>query len=68
MKRGMIMKTKTKFVTLLLLAGCFIVQAQQKNPNIVIIWGDDIGQTNISTYSMGIMGYKTPNIDEIALR
>ena len=39
--------------------------AQQK-PNIVIIWGDDIGQSNISAYSRGLMGYKTPNIDRIA--
>jgi arylsulfatase A-like enzyme len=35
-------------------------------PNIVIIWGDDIGQTNVSAYSMGVMGYKTPNIDRVA--
>ncbi|BHH85895.1 arylsulfatase [Desulforhopalus sp. 52FAK] len=35
-------------------------------PNIVVIWGDDIGQTNISAYSRGMMGYKTPNIDSIA--
>ena len=35
-------------------------------PNIVIIWGDDIGQSNISAYSMGVMGYRTPNIDSIA--
>ena len=39
--------------------------AQQK-PNIVIIWGDDIGQSNISAYSRGVMGYKTPNIDRVA--
>jgi len=32
-------------------------------PNILIIWGDDIGITNISAYSDGIMGYHTPNID-----
>src|SRR5262245_17371473 len=37
-----------------------------KKPNIVIIWGDDIGQSNISAYTMGLMGYKTPNIDSIA--
>jgi arylsulfatase len=41
-------------------------QAQQPKPNIVIIWGDDIGQSNISAYSHGVMGYKTPNIDRIA--
>ena len=37
-----------------------------KNPNIVIIWGDDIGQSNISAYTKGMMGYKTPNIDRVA--
>ena len=35
-------------------------------PNILVIFGDDIGQTNISAYSFGVMGYKTPNIDRIA--
>ncbi len=35
-------------------------------PNIVVIWGDDIGWSNISAYNMGMMGYKTPNIDRIA--
>ncbi len=37
-----------------------------KKPNILIIWGDDIGWFNISAYNLGIMGYKTPNIDKIA--
>ena len=37
-----------------------------EKPNILIIWGDDIGITNISAYSDGIMGYQTPNIDRIA--
>ncbi len=42
-------------------------QAQQpRKPNIVIIWGDDIGQSNVSAYSRGMMGYKTPNIDRVA--
>ena len=40
--------------------------AADKKPNIVIIWGDDIGQSNISAYSHGLMGYKTPNIDRLA--
>ncbi|RQW81846.1 MAG: hypothetical protein EHM62_04485, partial [Methylococcus sp.] len=40
--------------------------AQAKKPNILIIWGDDIGQFNVSAYNMGMMGYKTPNIDSIA--
>ncbi|WP_246182390.1 arylsulfatase [Pandoraea pneumonica] len=35
-------------------------------PNILVIFGDDIGQTNISAYSMGLVGYRTPNIDRIA--
>ncbi|MGA8970277.1 MAG: arylsulfatase [Pseudolabrys sp.] len=39
---------------------------QQQKPNIVIIWGDDIGQSNVSAYSRGLMGYQTPNIDRIA--
>ncbi|MDP4836600.1 MAG: arylsulfatase [Burkholderiales bacterium] len=38
----------------------------QKQPNVLILWGDDIGQFNISAYNMGMMGYKTPNIDSIA--
>jgi arylsulfatase len=38
----------------------------QGKPNILIIWGDDIGQFNISAYNRGMMGYKTPNIDRIA--
>jgi arylsulfatase len=41
------------------------VQAQDK-PNILVIWGDDIGWFNVSAYNMGIMGYRTPNIDRIA--
>ena len=35
-------------------------------PNIVVIWGDDIGQSNISAYTHGLMGYQTPNIDRLA--
>jgi arylsulfatase A-like enzyme len=37
-----------------------------KQPNILVIWGDDIGITNLSCYSDGLMGYRTPNIDRIA--
>ena len=37
-----------------------------KKPNIVVIWGDDIGWFNISAYNRGMMGYRTPNIDRIA--
>ena len=35
-------------------------------PNILVLWGDDIGITNLSCYSDGLMGYRTPNIDRIA--
>jgi arylsulfatase A-like enzyme len=44
------------------------VDAQQvtNKPNILIIWGDDIGYWNVSAYNQGMMGYKTPNIDRIA--
>lgn len=38
----------------------------QKKPNILVIWGDDIGWSNISAYNLGMMGYKTPNIDSLA--
>jgi len=38
----------------------------QDQPNILVVWGDDIGQSNISAYTMGMMGYHTPNIDRIA--
>ena len=40
--------------------------AAQDKPNILVIWGDDIGQYNISAYNRGAMGYRTPNIDRIA--
>jgi len=39
---------------------------EQKQPNIVVIWGDDIGQSNLSIYTKGLMGYRTPHIDRIA--
>jgi len=38
----------------------------QSKPNILVIWGDDIGQSNISAYTMGLVGYRTPNIDRVA--
>jgi arylsulfatase len=40
--------------------------ADAKKPNILVIWGDDIGISNLSCYSHGLMGYKTPNIDRLA--
>jgi arylsulfatase A-like enzyme len=40
--------------------------AAAAKPNILVIFGDDIGQTNISAYADGVVGYRTPNIDRIA--
>jgi len=40
--------------------------AAQDKPNIVFIWGDDIGQSDVSAYTMGLMGFQTPNIDRVA--
>jgi len=40
--------------------------AKSGKPNILVIWGDDIGQSNLSCYTHGLMGYQTPNIDRIA--
>jgi arylsulfatase len=49
---------------LLALASAVAVAADK--PNILVVWGDDVGQSNISAYTMGLMGYRTPNIDRIA--
>lgn len=62
----MIFKSKLK---LLLIGASFIASSAASaadKPNILFFWGDDIGRTNISAYSHGIMGYQTPNIDRIA--
>jgi arylsulfatase A-like enzyme len=49
-----------------LVAVTTVAFAQSDKPNILVIWGDDIGQSNISAYTMGLVGYRTPNIDRIA--
>ena len=61
------MRLSSLFAATLALTGGFsaVVSAADR-PNIVIIWGDDIGQSNVSAYSRGVMGYETPNIDSIA--
>src|SRR6516164_8531756 len=41
-------------------------QQNAAKPNILVIFGDDVGQANLSAYTRGLMGYKTPNIDRIA--
>ena len=58
---------KNKLITLITM--CLLMVASvtaQKKPNILVIWGDDIGQSNISAYTFGVMGYQTPNIDRLA--
>ncbi|MFO1001679.1 MAG: arylsulfatase [Planctomycetaceae bacterium] len=62
-----LLRTSTLFAALLAtLVGTMTAEAQQKKPNILVIWGDDIGTWNISHNNRGMMGYKTPNIDRIA--
>jgi arylsulfatase A-like enzyme len=69
----------TMIISLALVAGSALAAAPEKpkaatgkpagateKPNIVVIWGDDIGITDVSAYSFGMMGFKTPNIDKIA--
>lgn len=48
------------------IAGPCVAQAPAAKPNILVIFGDDVGQSNLSAYSFGLMGYRTPNIDRIA--
>ena len=57
---------KTTIIALLLTFSISLAWSQQKKPNILVIWGDDIGTWNISHNNRGMMGYKTPNIDRIA--
>jgi arylsulfatase len=74
-RRNMLLGTSTLVAAATLTSGA-LAQAQKaapaatapsgRKPNILVIFGDDIGQTNISAYSFGVVGYKTPNIDRIA--
>jgi len=62
------LKSIVSFVFVLLtgaVVGMGAAQAKDQ-PNVLLIWGDDIGQSNISAYTKGVMGYQTPNIDRIA--
>jgi len=64
----------TRTYTRIALATCAVASlifpgaanAQNEQPNIVVIWGDDIGQSNLSVFTKGVMGYQTPNIDRLA--
>ena len=63
------MKLRSILILLILLASILgsptIMLAQAKKPNILVIWGDDIGLADISAYSDGLMGLETPNIDRV---
>ncbi len=64
------MSSAIRIATAVLLLGFTITpgasHAQPGKPNILVIWGDDIGWSNLSSYNHAVMGYKTPNIDRIA--
>jgi len=63
------MRIKTRSLCTLLLCGLCLSAGTAfaaRQPNIVVIWGDDTGRSNISKYTHGLMGYRTPNIDRIA--
>lgn len=74
MKGEIMSKNKKSLIKKLALNGCTVAlgaasltaHAAADKPNIVVIFGDDIGYWNLSTYNQGMMGYKTPNIDRIA--
>jgi arylsulfatase A-like enzyme len=61
-KRGLTVPT----VLVALWCAVASAQAQTGKPNILVLWGDDIGTANVSAYSDGLMGYETPNIDRLA--
>ena len=61
-----LLRWSTWLAMMALVAFALPAGAQPKKPNILIIWGDDIGFWNVSAYNQGMMGYRTPNIDRIA--
>jgi arylsulfatase A-like enzyme len=62
---GLLRSTAMGFAAALAIGGTPALAQDAEKPNIVVIWGDDIGQFNVGAYNMGMMGYKTPNIDSI---
>ena len=75
-RRDLLLRSTSLFAASALLGGGLATSAQAQQPtrtppggqrpNIVIIWGDDIGISDVSAYSQGLMGFRTPNIDRIA--
>ena len=66
MAKGAVVRTVAVVAVALAVGLVAGTAAAQQNPNIVVIWGDDIGGFNISAYNQGMMGYRTPSIDSIA--
>jgi arylsulfatase len=66
MRQNRFLSTTLAVFTLISVVAGAPAQGADKKPNILVIWGDDIGGFNISAYNQGMMGYKTPNIDRIA--
>ncbi|MGB2079458.1 MAG: arylsulfatase, partial [Vibrio sp.] len=66
LKKKSTMKKLTLNACTLALGAASVAAHAADKPNIVVIWGDDIGYWNLSTYNQGMMGYMTPNIDRIA--
>ena len=58
---------KLKYTFILLILPVVLSAQSGEKPNILVIWGDDIGWSNLSIYNHAVMGYSTPNIDRIAL-
>ena len=58
--------SKSSLIAMLIAVAALTANGEDKKPNILVIWGDDIGTWNISHNNRGMMGYKTPNIDRIA--
>ena len=68
-RRNKTIRSKTTAIFALMLFGLGLSAGTAfaaDKPNIVVIWGDDTGRSNISAYTHGVMGYRTPNIDRIA--
>ena len=66
MKQKILLNALAATMMLSAVAPSLVQSAPAAKPNILVIWGDDIGIHNISAYNLGLMGYKTPNIDRIA--
>ena len=60
------MPTRTLLIPFLLVLAALVDSVAAKPPNVLVIWGDDVGWSNASCFNLGLMGYRTPNIDRLA--